>query len=124
MTRAPTQLEREVREALVGSPSRAPRRGLDLTEALAREMPRFEFIAHWLAVVTKKKDARGPLGLYVLRRGKRWQVVSPVGGGTVTFQTTDPARLFDYARRGQLGSHIRDAEDFRILAYERAWRVS
>jgi len=124
VTRVPAQLEREVREALAGSPSGGPRRGWDLTEELARGIPRFEFIAHWLAVVTKKKDARGPLGLYVRRRGKRWQVVSPVGGGTVTFQTTDPALLFDYARRGQLGSHIRDAEDFRVLAYERAGRVS
>ena len=91
-----------------------------ITEELARELPRFEFIAHWLAVVTKKKENRGPLGLYVKRSGKRWQVVSPVGGGTVTYETADPALLFDYARRGQLGPHIRDAEDFRGLAYQRA----
>jgi hypothetical protein len=91
-----------------------------ITEELARELPRFEFIAHWLAVVTKKKQNRGPLGLYVKRLGKRWQIVSPIGGGTVTFETTDPALLFDYARRGQLGRDIRDAEEFRGLAHERA----
>ena len=91
-----------------------------ITEEQARTLPRFEFIAHWLAVVTKKKENRGPLGLYVKRVGKRWQIVSPVGGGTVTYETADPALLFDYARRGQLGSHIRDAEDFRGLAYQRA----
>jgi hypothetical protein len=91
-----------------------------ITEEQARALPRFEFIAHWLAVVTKKKVNRGPLGLYVKRAGKRWQIMSPVGGGTVTYETTDPARLFDYARRGQLGSHIRDAEDFRGMAYQRA----
>jgi len=90
-----------------------------ITEQQARGLPRFEFIAHWLAVVTKKKENRGPLGLYVKRVGKRWQIVSPVGGGTVTYETADPTLLFDYARRGQLGSHIRDAEDFRGLAYQR-----
>lgn len=91
-----------------------------ITEEQARKMPRFEFIAHWLVVVTRKKDNRGPLGLYVKRAGKRWQVMSPVGGGAVTYETTDPALLFDYARRGQLGEHIRRAEEFRGLAYERA----
>jgi hypothetical protein len=91
-----------------------------ITEEQARALPRFEFIARWLAVVTKKKENRGPLGLYVKRTGTRWQIMSPVGGGTVTYETADPALLFDHARRGQLGSHIRDAEDFRGLAYERA----
>ncbi len=93
-----------------------------ITEAQAREMSRFEFIAHWLTTITRKKENRGPLGLYVKRVGKRWQVVSPIGGGTVTYETTDPALLFDYARRGQLGGDIRDAEEFRGLAYERAGR--
>ena len=90
-----------------------------ITEELARKLPRFEFIAHWLVTVTKKKENRGPLGLYVKRIGKRWQILSPVGGGTVTYETADPALLFDYARRGQLGSDIRDAEEFRGLAYQR-----
>jgi hypothetical protein len=123
------QLEREIVESLA-RPARprgagvaaiatrkSPRRGWDLTEELARALPRFEFIAHWLAVVTRKKGSRGPLGLYVRRAGKRWQIVSPVGGGTVTYETTDPALLFDYARRGQLGRDIRDAEEFRGLAH-------
>lgn len=101
----------------LGSHRRSPRRGLDLTGELAREMPRFEFIAHWLAVVTRKKENRGPLGLHVRRRGKRWQVVSPVGGGTIAYETSDPALLFDYVRRTQLGTHVRDAEDFRGLAF-------
>jgi hypothetical protein len=91
-----------------------------LTEDQARAMPRFDFIAHWLAVVTKKKENRGPLGLWVKHVGTRWQIMSPVGGGTVTFETTDPALLFDYARRGQLGRDIRDAEEFRAQAYQRA----
>lgn len=81
-------------------------------------MPRFEFIAHWLAVVTKKKENRGPLGLYVRHVGKKWQVVSPIAGGTVMYETPDPALLFDYARRGQLGSEIRNADEFRAFVYE------
>ena len=120
------QLDAEIAQALSARPellrSRSHAtvlgRGM-ITEDQARALPRFEFIAHWLAVVTKKKDNRGPLGLYVKRVGKRWQIVSPVGGGTVTYETADPALLFDYARRGQLGSHIRDAEEFRGLAYQR-----
>jgi hypothetical protein len=91
----------------------------EINEEQARTLPRFDFIAHWLAVVTRKKENRGSLGLYVRRAGKRWQVVSPVGGGTVTYETTDPALLFDYARRGQLGSEIRRAEEFRGMAHER-----
>lgn len=117
------QLDREIAEVLTrpkGGHALAvpqPRRGRDLTGELARTLSRFEFIAHWLVVVTKKKENRGPLGLYVRRVGKRWQVVSPVGGGTVTFETTDPALLFDHVRRGQLGRDVRDAEEFRILAH-------
>lgn len=119
----PAQLNREIAESLAqaSTPKKKPalRRSM-ITEEQARTMPRFEFIAHWLVVITKKKENRGPLGLYVKRVGKRWQIVSPIGGGTVTFETTDPALLFDYARRGQLGRDIRDAEEFRSLAYERA----
>jgi hypothetical protein len=128
--KSPAQLDAEIAQALSGRrasasvrPSRSHatirERGM-ITEEQARAMPRFEFIAHWLTVLTKKKENRGLLGLYVKRVGKRWQVVSPVGGGTVTYETADPALLFDYARRGQLGAHIRDAEAFRGLAYQRA----
>ena len=38
-----------------------PRRGTDLTGDLALAMSRFEFIAHWLQIVTKQKQNRGPL---------------------------------------------------------------
>lgn len=88
-----------------------------ITEQMAREMPRFEFIAHWLVAVTRKKSNRGRLGLWVRRRGEAYEVVSPIGGGTVTYATRDPALLFDYVRRGQLGVNVRDAEEFRALAY-------
>ncbi len=46
-----------------------------ITENLVRKSPRFEFIAHWLTRITKEN--RGPLGLYVKRSGKRWQIDSP-----------------------------------------------
>ena len=120
--KSPRQLDVEIAQALSGrrgsASNHATIRGRSMiTEEQARSMPRFEFIAHWLTTVTKKKENRGPLGLYVKRAGKRWQIVSPVGGGTVTYETADPALLFDYARRGQLGPHIRDAEEFRGLAY-------
>ncbi len=120
---SPAELEREIQAlAKITKKTSAPRRrarARDLTETLARAMPRFEFIAHWLAVVTRKKENRGPLGLWVRHRGRSWQIVSPIGGGTVTYETTDPALLFDYARRGQLGRDIRDAETFRGLSFER-----
>lgn len=125
--RSPAQLDAEIAQLLSGHRAKTKSRGHAtilgrgmITEEQARTLPRFEFIAHWLAVVTKKKENRGPLGLYVKHVGKRWQIVSPVGGGTVTYETTDPALLFDHARRGQLGAHIRDAEEFRGLAYQRA----
>ena len=134
--KSPRQLDAEITRALSGrradlvrsrlaASSKSSRKHATIrtrrmiTEEQARAMPRFEFIAHWLTVLTKKKENRGPLGLYVKRVGKRWQIMSPVGGGTVTYETTDPALLFDYARRGQLGPHIRDAEEFRGLAYQR-----
>jgi hypothetical protein len=116
------ELDRDIAEVLASPPKKSKTtlgRNV-ITEEQAREMSRFDFIAHWLVVVTRKKANRGPLGLYVRRVGKRWQVVSPIGSGTVTYQTTDPALLFDYARRGQLGRDIRDAEEFRIMAFERA----
>lgn len=89
-----------------------------ITEQDARRMPRFDFIAHWLVVVTKKKGNRGLLGLWVRRRGQSYEVVSPIGGGTVTYATKSPDLLFDYVRRGQLGTHVRDADEFRALAYQ------
>lgn len=121
MKTPPAQLDREIVEVLAHGPvakKHALGRGM-ITEEQARSLSRFEFIAHWLAAVTRKKENRGPLGLYVRRRGMMWQVVSPIGGGTVTYETMDPGLLFDYTRRGQLGRDIRDAEEFRALAHQR-----
>ncbi len=120
MTKTATELDREIDEFLA-SPKKIPSLGLNvITEEQARTFPRFEFIAHWLAVVTRKKENRDlAQGKRVRRVGKRWQVVSPFGGGTVEYETPDADRLFDYARRGPLGWHIRNAEEFRAAAYQR-----
>ncbi len=119
------QLDREIREIAAdvsvdgaGHRKALRRRAGEITGSMATSMPRFAFIAHWLTAVTRKKENRGPLGLFVRRAGKKWQVRSPVGGGTTTFETGDPAMLYDYVRRGQLGSDVRDAEHFRVAAFE------
>ncbi len=98
---------------------RAPLGRGTITDEQARTMPRFEFIAHFLTVVTRKKENREfAQGKRVRRVGARWQVVSPLG--VVEYETPDADRLFDYARRGPLGWWIRKAEDFRVEAYQHA----
>ena len=124
-TRTPAaQLDREIAEALAssGRPKKPAPSGLRLgqgpiTAEQARERPRFDFIAHWLAVVTRRKDGRDlAQGKRVRRANGRWQIVYP--NGLVEYETPDADRLFDYARRGSLGRHIRDAEEFRVLAHQ------
>lgn len=114
------QLDREIASALQRShASTKHRTGRGtITAAQAVELPRFEFLAHWLAVVTRKKANRGPLGKQVKRVGALWKIVYP--NGLVEYETAEADRLIDYARRGELGPHIRDAEEFRILAHQRA----
>lgn len=93
-----------------------------ITEDQARTLPRFDFIAHWLAVVTKKKENRDlAQGKRVRYRYGRWQIV--YSNGLVEYETPDADRLFDYARRGPLNWHIRNAEEFRGLAHQRAAAV-
>lgn len=88
-----------------------------ITGELARAMPRFEFIAFWLATVTRKKSNRGPLGLYVRKIGKQWRVISPIAGGTVIYTTPSPDLLYDFVRRTQLGPEVQKAEHFRVEAF-------
>jgi hypothetical protein len=47
-------------------------------------------------------------------------VVSPIAGGTVVYRTTEADKLFDYVRRGELGTLVREAEEWRALAYAQA----
>jgi hypothetical protein len=90
----------------------------DITAANALRMPRFAFIALYLVAMTKRKEYRGRLGLRVTHARGIYKVLSPIGGGTVTYQTSDPDRLFDYVRRGELGVLTREADEFRGIAYE------
>lgn len=113
--KTPAQLDRDIAKVL--SPRAMTRQSRMITGELARSMSRYEFIANWLVVVTKKKENRGPLGYHVRKIGRQWRIYSPVGGGTIVYATSDPALLFDYARRTQLGPHIRDAESFRGDAF-------
>lgn len=47
-------------------------------------------------------------------------MVSPIAGGTVVYRTSEADKLFDYARRGELGTLVREADQFRIDAHEAA----
>jgi hypothetical protein len=93
------------------------RASYEITGELARKLPRYEFIALWLVAVTKKKANRGPLGLHVVKARGEYRVMSSIGGGTIVYQTKDPSLLFDYARRTQLGTETRAADQFRELAF-------
>jgi plasmid stabilization system protein ParE len=113
MKKTAAQLDREIRASVARGVAHATM----ITGEQARSMPRFEFIAHWLATVTRKKENRDlAQGKRVRRKGKLWQVVSQ--NGAVEYETPDADRLFDYARRGPLGWWIRKAEDFRVDAYQ------
>jgi hypothetical protein len=93
-----------------------------ITAAAALTLSRFEFIALFLVVSTRRAEQRKVTGgLQVRHAGGVWSVVqTEVAGGVVTYQTGDAALLFDYVRRGALGSIVRDAEDWRLLAHEDA----
>ncbi len=113
------KLDRDITEVLHATKKTQLLDRNEITEAQALALPRFEFIAHWLEVVTRKKEGR------ILSRGKRvkrtrgrWQIV--YSNGLVEYETPDADLLFDYARRGPLGWHIRAAEEFRALAHQRA----
>ena len=91
-----------------------------ITAEAARSLPRFSFIGLYLVVETRRAEGRGPLGLHVQHSRGEYRVVSPVAGGTVVYRTRDAARLFDYARRGELGHLTREADNWRVLAWEEA----
>jgi preprotein translocase subunit SecB len=93
-----------------------------ITGALARKLPRFEFIARFLVEVTRKKENRKLSHGYQVRfsRGMYRVVQTEVTGSPEVYKTKDPALLFDYVRRGSLGYWVRSAEEFRTLAHGEA----
>ncbi len=82
------------------------------------KLPRFEFIAGFLEMATRKKEGRAlTQGYQVKRKGKNWQVIQTlVAGGTIAYETDDAGKLYDYVRRGPLNYFIRHAEDMRTDA--------
>lgn len=84
-----------------------------LTELVT--LPRFDFIAAYLVLLTSKKANREYVhGYQVRRRGGVWSVIQTrVAGGTVVLETSDTAKLFDYVRRGPLGYFTREADNLR-----------
>jgi len=90
-----------------------------ITEKQALALPRFEFIGHWLEVVTRTREGRElSQGKRVKRVRGRWQIV--YSNGLVEYETSNAAMLFAFARRGPLGRLIRSAEEFRNIAHQKA----
>lgn len=79
------------------------------------KLPRFEFIAAYLVLLTAKKASRTFVqGYQVKHRSGQWQVIQTlVDGGTVVYATDDAEKLFDYVRRGPLGYFTREADNIR-----------
>jgi hypothetical protein len=90
-----------------------------ITAQAATTMSRFDFIALFVVVITRRGSHLGPLKQRVKHSNGVYRVTSG-SAGTVVYQTSDTSLLFDYIRRTQLGPIVRDAEDFRGLAYEAA----
>lgn len=82
------------------------------------KLPRFEFLAGFLEMATRRKEGREVVqGYQIKRKGKNWQVVQTlVAGQPVVYETDDPNKLFDYVRRGPLNYYVRQAEDMRTDA--------
>ncbi len=90
-----------------------------ITAEAARTMTRFDFIALFLVVITRRSTHLGPLRIRVTHAGGRYRVIQGAAK-VVVMDTTDTSLLFDYVRRTQLGPIVRNAEGFRGLAYEAA----
>ena len=88
-----------------------------ITGELAKRVPRFDFIAHYLVVVTAKKENRGPLGYRVRRVGGEWRVLAGETRHTIVYATREADRLYEFARRTELGHYTREADLFREEAY-------
>jgi hypothetical protein len=82
------------------------------------KLPRFEFLAAYLVLLTGKKANREFVGGYQVRRSAgQWRVIqTQVAGGTVVYTTGDAAKLFDYVRRGPLEYFTREADNLRADA--------
>jgi hypothetical protein len=86
---------------------------IDLNELV--KLPRFEFLAAYLVMLTARKANRKYVHGYQVRRSAgQWSVIqTQVAGGTVVYTTDDASKLFDYVRRGPLGYFTREADHLR-----------
>ena len=69
-----------------------------ITADAALTLPRFEFIALYLVVSTRRAEYRGPLGYRVHHADGEYRVVSLIAGGTVVYRTHDAGKRFDHVR--------------------------
>lgn len=88
-----------------------------ITADAACAMSRFDFIALFLVVITRRSTHLGPLKIRVLHSNGVYRVIQ--GRSRVeVYKTIDTSLLFDYVRRTQLGPVVRDAEEWRMMAHE------
>ena len=87
---------------------------IDLNQLI--KLPRFEFIAAYLVMLTRKAANRAHVhGYQVTHRAGKWSVIQTrVAGGTVVYSTDDACKLFDYVHRGPLGYFTREADNLRV----------
>lgn len=86
---------------------------IDMNELV--KLPRFEFLAAYLVLLTSKKANREFVkGYQVKHRSGQWVVLqTQVAGGTIVYATDDASKLFDHVRRGPLGYLTREADNLR-----------
>lgn len=94
-----------------------------ITVDAALTMSRFDFIAMFLVVITRRSTRLGPLKQRVLHSKGTYRVVQGSANVTV-YETADASLLFDYVRRTQLGPVVRDAEEWRMMAWEYAGKAA
>lgn len=82
----------------------------------AKELPRFEFIMHYVARMTRKKKDRDVVEDMQLKWGRGgWYYT--VGGMPASNPTKDAGRVYDMIRRTPLNYLVRKAEDLRTDAH-------
>ena len=90
------------------------------------KLPRFEFIAEYLVMMTASKANRSYVqGYQVKKKGKKYQVLSTAthtddGKPVVVMETDNTNKLFDYVRRGPLGYFTREADNIRVDALSKS----
>lgn len=83
----------------------------------AKTLPRFEFILHYVARMTRLKKNRDLVNEMGLKYGKKgWYYT--VGGTPASNPTKDAGKVYDMIRRTALNYYVQQAEDLRAEAHE------